>query len=115
VLTVRRYLPLYRPAGARPRIDYLGAGLFTAALVPILVGLTNKSSADWTDPSVGGFIALGRVILAAFLVVESRAAEPIIPLGLFRNRAVAVSVGAAFLAASGFFTAVVFLPAGSRS
>ena len=110
LLTVRRYLPLYRPAGDRPGIDYLGAGLFAAALVPILVGLTNKSSADWTDPSVGGLMALGGVILAAFLAVEARAAEPIVPLGLFRIRAVAVSVAAAFLAASGFFTAVVFLP-----
>jgi EmrB/QacA subfamily drug resistance transporter len=110
LLTVRRYLPLYRPAGDRPRIDYLGAALFAAALVPILVGLTNKSSADWTDPSVGGLMALGGVILAVFLVVEARAAEPIVPLGLFRIRAVAVSVAAAFLAASGFFTAVVFLP-----
>jgi MFS family permease len=55
-------------------------------------------------------MALGGVILAVFLLVEARAAEPIVPLGLFRIRAVAVSVGAAFLAASGFFTAVVFLP-----
>jgi len=110
VLTVRRYLPLYHPVGERPRIDYLGAALFTAALVPILAGLSNKSSAGWTDPSVGGLIALGAVVLAAFLVIESRAAEPIVPLGLFRIRAVTVSVVTAFLAASGFFTAVVFLP-----
>ena len=110
LLTVRRYLPLYHPAGVRPRIDFLGAALFTAALVPILVGLTNKSAADWSDPSVGGLIALGTVILAAFLVVEARAAEPIVPLGLFRIRAVAISVASAFLAAAGFFTAVVFLP-----
>ena len=108
--TVRRYLPSYHPVGDRPRIDYLGAGLFAAALVPILVGLTNKSSAEWTDPSVGGLVALGAVLLAVFVAVESRAAEPIVPLGLFRIRAVAVSVAAAFLAASGFFTAVVFLP-----
>jgi EmrB/QacA subfamily drug resistance transporter len=110
LVTVRRYLPQYRPAGDRPRIDYLGAGLFAAALVPILVGLTNKSSADWTDPSVGGLIALGGVVLAVFLAVEARTAEPIVPLALFRIRAVAVSVAAAFLAASGFFTAIVFLP-----
>ena len=57
---VWRYLPLYHLAGERPRIDYLGAALFTAALVPILVGLTNKGSADWTDPFVGGLIGLGR-------------------------------------------------------
>jgi EmrB/QacA subfamily drug resistance transporter len=110
LLTVRRYLPLYRPAGERPRVDYLGAALFSAALVPILVGLTNKSTADWTDPSVGGLIALGAAILAVFLVVEGRAAEPIVPLALFRIRAVAISVASAFLAAAGFFTAVVFLP-----
>ena len=110
LLTVRRYLPQYHPSGERPRIDYLGAALFTGALVPILVGLTNKQSADWTDPSVGGLIGLGAVILAAFVVAEARAAEPIVPLALFRIRAVAISVASAFLAAAGFFTAVVFLP-----
>jgi EmrB/QacA subfamily drug resistance transporter len=110
LLTVRRYLPQYQPSGARPRIDYRGAALFTAALVPILVGLTNKQSAEWTDPAVGGLIGLGALILAVFLVAETRATEPIIPLGLFRNRAFTISVVGAFLAASGFFTAAVFLP-----
>jgi EmrB/QacA subfamily drug resistance transporter len=110
LLTVRRYLPQYHPGGARPRIDYIGAALFSGALVPILVGLTNKQSADWTDPSVGGLISLGVIILAIFVAAETRAAEPIVPLGLFRNRAVAISVASAFLAATGFFTAVVFLP-----
>ena len=110
LLTVRRYLPAYHPAGERPRIDYLGAALFTGALVPILVGLTNKQAAEWTDPTVGGLIGLGFVILAVFVWVESRAAEPIVPLGLFRNRAFTVSVASAFLVSFGFFAAVVFLP-----
>jgi EmrB/QacA subfamily drug resistance transporter len=110
LLTVRRYLPAYHAAGVRPKIDYAGAALFAAALVPILIGLTNKATAAWTDATVGGLIALGAVILAAFVWVESRAAEPIIPLGLFRNRAFTVSVASVFLAAFGFFAAVVFLP-----
>ncbi len=111
VLTlVRRYLPRYHAGGARPRIDYTGAALFAGALVPILVGLTNKQAAEWADPAVGGLIGLGTVILAAFLWVEARTAEPIVPLALFRNRAFTVSVASVFLAASGFFTAVVFLP-----
>jgi EmrB/QacA subfamily drug resistance transporter len=110
LVTVRRYLPAYHPAGARPRIDYLGAALFTGALVPILVGLTNKQAADWGDPSVGGLIGLGLLVLAAFVWVESRVAEPIVPLGLFRNRSFTVSVSAVFLAAFGFFATVVFLP-----
>ncbi len=109
-VTVWRNMPLYHPAGERPRIDYAGAALFTAALIPILVGLTNKGTADWGDPTVGGLIGIGALILIAFLAVESRATEPIVPLGLFRNRSFAVSVAAVFLASFGFFATVVFLP-----
>jgi EmrB/QacA subfamily drug resistance transporter len=107
---VWRNLPLYHLAGVKPKIDYLGAALFTGALVPILVGLTNKQTADWTDPAVGGLLALGAVILIAFLVVEARVREPIVPLDLFRNRSFTVSVTAFFLASFGFFATVVFLP-----
>jgi EmrB/QacA subfamily drug resistance transporter len=109
-LMVWRYLPAYHLGGDRPRIDYLGAVLFAAALVPILVGLTNKSTAEWTDASVGGLILLGAVILVAFLFVESRVTEPIVPLSLFRIRSFSVSISAVFLSAFGFFAAVVFLP-----
>ena len=107
---VWRNLPSYHLGEGRPSIDYAGAALFTAALVPILVGLTNKQSADWTDPSVGGLIALGAVIALVFIFVESRVREPIVPLSLFRNRSFTISVSAFFLAAFGFFATVVFLP-----
>jgi EmrB/QacA subfamily drug resistance transporter len=107
---VWRSLPSYHLSQDRPRIDYLGAGLFMAALVPILVGLTNKQAADWTDPSVGGLLAIGIVIALVFVLVESRAADPIVPLSLFRNRSFTISVAAVFLASFGFFATVVFLP-----
>jgi EmrB/QacA subfamily drug resistance transporter len=107
---VWRNLPGYHLGQGRPSIDYLGAALFTAALVPILVGLTNKQAADWTDPSVGGLIALGAVIGLLFLVAESRAREPIVPLDLFRIRSFTVPVIAFFLTSFGFFATVVFLP-----
>jgi EmrB/QacA subfamily drug resistance transporter len=110
IYLVMRYLPSYHLGTERPKIDYLGAALFTAALVPILVGLTNKQTAEWTDPSVGGLILLGAIVLAAFVFVESRVAEPIVPLALFRLRSFTVSVSAIFLASLGFFAAVVFLP-----
>ena len=50
------------------------------------------------------------ILLVAFVVVESRAVEPIVPLDLFRNRSFTVSVAAVFLAAFGFFATVIFLP-----
>ncbi len=96
--------------GATRTVDYLGAALFTGALVPILLGLTNKQSGDWTDPAVGGLLAIGALVGLLFIFVESRAAEPIVPLHLFRNRSFAISVSAVFLAAFGFFATIVFLP-----
>ena len=105
-----RTLPSVRPSTATPRIDYLGASVLVAALVPILVGLTNKQSGNWADPAVGGLIAVGLAIAGVFVWVESRAADPIVPLALFRNRSFTISVIAMFMASMAFFAPVVFLP-----
>src|SRR4029077_544071 len=115
-----RLLPAIRRPDAGRRIDYLGAALFAVALSPFLVGLSNKSGAhlvngapvanDWTDPIVGGLMLLGLVLAVAFVWVELRAAEPIVPFSLFRIRSFTVSVAAMFLAAFGFFGAIIFLP-----
>src|SRR5256712_11269926 len=107
---VWRVMPSFRPAGARPQIDYLGASVLAAALVPILVGLTNKQTGNWGDPAVGGLIVFGLAIAAIFVWVESRASEPIVPLGLFRTRSFTISVIAMFFASMAFFAPVVFLP-----
>ena len=105
-----RTLPTHRAEGADRRIDYLGAALLVAALVPFLIGFTNKQFGEWTDPDVGGLIAIGLLFAAAFVFAESRAHEPIVPLKLFRMRTFTASVIAFFLAAMGFFAAVAFLP-----
>jgi EmrB/QacA subfamily drug resistance transporter len=101
--------PIKHPENAGS-IDYLGSAVFAAAIVPILIGLTNKQTAEWTDPFVGGLILLGVAFTALFIWVESRAAEPIVPLGLFKNRTFTVSVLGVFLAAFGFFGAIIFVP-----
>jgi EmrB/QacA subfamily drug resistance transporter len=105
-----RLLPkIKNPEGGR-NIDYVGAGLFAAAIGPILVGLSNKTGMDWADPWVGGAIILGIVILAVFLWWETRAPDPIIRLELFRIRNVAISVVAMAMVSFGFLGAIVFLP-----
>jgi EmrB/QacA subfamily drug resistance transporter len=105
-----RTLPTRRLEGADRHVDYLGAALLVAALVPILIGFTNKQFGEWTDPEVGGLIAVGLAVAAVFVWAESRAHEPIVPLGLFRIRTFTASVMAMFLAAMGFFAAIAFLP-----
>jgi EmrB/QacA subfamily drug resistance transporter len=109
VILWRLLPPIRRPEAAR-NIDYLGAAVFTAAIAPFLIGLTNKQTGQWTDPAVGGLMLLGLVIGAVFLFIESRAPEPIVRLDLFRIPSFTISVVSMFLAAFGFFGAIIFLP-----
>jgi EmrB/QacA subfamily drug resistance transporter len=109
VIIWRLLPPIKHPERARS-IDYLGSAVFTGALVPILIGLTNKQTMEWTNPAVGGLVLLGLALSVLFVWVESRADEPILPLSLFRNRSISVSLLAVFLAGFGFFAAIIFIP-----
>ena len=110
LVIISRLLPAIKRPDAARNIDYLGAAVFAVAISLILIGLTNKGTGEWTDPAVGGLILAGLLITAVFIWIESRAADPIVPLGLFRIRNFSVSVTAMFFAAFGFFGAVIFLP-----
>ena len=110
LVVIWRLLPNIRREGASRNLDYLGAAVFTFAISFLLLGLSNKGSGEWTDPVVGGFILLGLLGSLVFLLVESRAAEPIVPLRLFRNQTYATSIAATFFAAFGFFAAIIWLP-----
>ncbi len=112
-------LPNFHPnTGITARdLDYLGIALFTGGVVPLLLGLTNKGLTNshgqlnnWTDPTVGGLIVLSVVLLAAFLWVERRAKQPIIPLELFKNRTYAATNLATFVVAFGMFASIIFIP-----
>ena len=107
---IGRLLPAHVQTGVTRKIDYVGVSVFTLALVPILIGLTNAQFHDWTDPWVGGLIVLGLLIGIVFLFVEWRAPEPIVPLDLFKIRTYWISILATFLASFGFFGAIIFLP-----
>ena len=105
-----------RTASARD-LDYLGIAVFTAGVVPLMLGLSNKGFVnnqgqlpDWTDVNVGGLIVLGLVILVAFIFVELRAKEPIIPLDLFKRREYSISMMAVFVFGLAMFAAVLFMP-----
>jgi EmrB/QacA subfamily drug resistance transporter len=118
LFVISRLLPTVKSARATRNFDILGGAIFTIATAFLLVGLTQKGQTnaathalnDWTDPTVGGFILIAIVGIALFIWAESRAKEPIVPLGLFRNRTYAASMVATFFAAFAFFGAIIFLP-----
>ena len=107
---IGRLLPTVRTAGARFTLDIPGVVTFVCSIVPVLIALTLAENGDWGDPTVLGWFAVGFVFLIAFLVAESRVADPMIPLGLFRNRTFSVSAVATFLAVFGFSMLIIFLP-----
>jgi MFS family permease len=102
------------PSVKRPHhsldLDLVGAFVFVAAMIPLLVGLTNKQTADWATPQVGGLLLIAAVLIPVFLFIESRVKQPIVPLDLWRSRTYAGSQIATFFAAFGFFSATIFLP-----
>jgi EmrB/QacA subfamily drug resistance transporter len=119
LVVISMVLPNFHPdTGITARdLDYLGITLFTAGVVPLLIGLTNKGLTNsqgklnsWTDPTVGGLIVLSIILLIGFILVELRAKQPIIPLDLFRNRNYSATNVATFMVAFGMFASIVFLP-----
>lgn len=91
-------------------IDLAGAALLAVGLVPMLIGFSITRDHAWTSPEVLGLLGFSVVALVAFVFVESRVREPIVPLGLFRNRTFAIACIAGFLVTVGFFGAIVYVP-----
>ena len=107
---IYRLLPTVKNPRATRNFDVLGGLIFTVAISFLLVGLTNKQFGEWTDTTVGGFILVGLVGTVLFILAETRAKEPIVPLSLFRIRTYTASMIATFFASFAFFGAIIFLP-----
>jgi EmrB/QacA subfamily drug resistance transporter len=107
---IYRLLPTVKNPRATRNFDVLGGVIFTIAISFLLVGLTNKQFGEWTDTTVGGFIAIGLIGTVLFILAEARAKEPIVPLSLFRIRTYTSSMIASFFASFAFFGAIIFLP-----
>jgi EmrB/QacA subfamily drug resistance transporter len=96
----------------KPTIDYAGAALLMLAISLLMLGMVESGSSLTTLFSAENILLFGGgvALLALFLWVEFRAADPIIPFWLFQNRTVAVSVAAGFLAGIAMFGAISFIP-----
>ena len=100
-----------RAAHVHHRIDYLGAAALTAALSAIVLFTSlGGTTYAWDSPLILALIAVGVVTLVLFPLIEARAAEPILPLALFRNRTFVVTSAVGFIIGLALFGAVTYLP-----
>src|SRR3954469_16160561 len=103
-------LPHSVPHG-RPRIDYAGAALLAAALTALLLVTTwGGRQYAWDSAEIAGLAVATVALLGAFVARERGAAEPILPLRLFRDPVFDVVSVVLFLTTCAFFAAIVFTP-----
>jgi EmrB/QacA subfamily drug resistance transporter len=103
---------LHLPAKREPhRIDYLGGALLVAAISAVLlISVWGGDRYRWGSAPIVCLASLAVALLAAFVAQERRAAEPILPLRLFRDPAFDVTSAALFIATCSLFAAIVFMP-----
>ncbi|KND36302.1 MDR family MFS transporter [Streptomyces anulatus] len=92
-------------------IDYLGTFLIASvATALVLVASLGGTTWAWSSPQIIGLAVLAVVLLVAFIAVERRAVEPVLPLKLFRMRTFALVAVISFVIGFAMFGAMTYLP-----
>ncbi len=102
--------PYWRPEGVKRSIDWAGVTTLILCIVPLLLALTWVRDYGWSSPRVEFLLAMSIVMLAAFLWIERKAVEPLIPLVLFRNPVISMASTASFILGMGMFGVIIYLP-----
>ena len=111
LLLIAWLFPKITPEVESRKLDYAGMVTMILAVTPILLALSwGGVQYAWVSPQVLGFLAFGLAMGVAFVVIESRTDSPIMPLEIYRNQMVAVSLFATFLTGFGMFGAIIFIP-----
>ncbi len=105
-------LPTHR---SEKKIDVAGAFFLVVATSGLVLATswdswTGKTGYDWSEPGLVALVAGTLVSIAAFIVIELRASEPILPLRLFKNPTFTIATLIGLILGAGMFSALAFLP-----
>jgi len=113
ILCALRMVPAGERTGEGRKLDIAGAVTVTISLLLAVYGVVGAEGAGWGSVQTLGLISAAILLMGLFLFVETRAAEPLVPLGLFRlkNLAVANVVGVLWAAAmfAWFFLSALYM------
>ncbi|MDD7981310.1 MFS transporter, partial [Achromobacter ruhlandii] len=98
-----RLLPAARGTAGGGKLDVAGALTVTASLMLAVYAVVNGNEAGWTSAQSLGLLGAAALLMALFLAIEARVAEPLMPLALFRLRNVATANVVGVLWAAGMF------------
>src|SRR5205807_1357101 len=98
-----RYVPESRSPGLHRGIDIGGAVSITAGLLVLVYAIVNAQSVGWLSGQTLGLAGVSAVLLAAFVIIETRHRSPLIRLGILRTRSLAGADLVMLLVAAGMF------------
>jgi EmrB/QacA subfamily drug resistance transporter len=105
------FFPSQRPSSTKQKLDVAGMFLLVLAIATLLLALSwGNVQYDWASPQIVGLLIVAAVSTALLIAVELRAPYPIMPLSIYRNRIVSISLLAAFATGFGMFGAIIFIP-----
>lgn len=104
------FIPLDAGSERAERFDLAGAVTFMAGLVALLLGLNQGHAWGWSSPAILGLLAAAAVLLAVFLFIELRVAQPMLDLSLFRVPLFSASTASAIFNYICLFTGIFLLP-----
>ena len=108
VLASFRLVPNSRVEGGSRHFDLVGAVSVTAGLLVLVYAIVKAQDWGWGSGSTVGLAALAIALLASFVWIESRSPYPLVRLGLFRLRSLAVGNGVFLIVAGGLFAMFFF-------
>ncbi len=104
-------LPGFEGSATRKAIDYRGAAILTLALVPLILAFSWAGTTfSWISIQITGMFFFSMVMLILFCVIERKAPEPIMPLSIYRNWILNISLAASFLASAVMFCGLIYIP-----
>lgn len=109
LLLIPRYIDESRAEGATRNFDVAGAVSVTAGLALLVYALVNTDSAGWASAETIGLLAASAALIIGFLVIEMRAAAPLMPLGIFRLRSLSGANIVGLLLGAAIFSMFFFL------
>jgi EmrB/QacA subfamily drug resistance transporter len=104
-----RYIP-ESPVKTPAEINYRAAALMTLGISAVLLAITETSAWGWGSPKTLGLVALGAVLIAAWVYEERRSREPLVDMRMMAIRGVWTTNAVAFLIGVGMYSSFILLP-----
>lgn len=111
VILILLFMPNFKVAGHRSKIDVPGTAVIILALVPMLLAFSFAGSMySWGSPQIIGMLIFSAAMLVVFVRVETKAENPIIPMSFFKDRSIWVTLLVSFISSAVMYAAIIYIP-----